>query len=215
MTGFIYKITNDINEHLYIGKTILTIEERFREHIKESKKEESKDRPLYRAIRKYGIEHFSIHLIEECDINILNNREIYWIDIYQSYKNGYNATLGGDGSLLYDYDKILEMYMSGMLVHEIAENIGCERTVVQRCLKRAEIDPFKNSVNKRKISVLMCDKNETVLQNFDSQSDAAQWLIDNEYSNASKNSIRTNIGRVIDGKRQTCCGFKWRINPNW
>ena len=65
-----------------------------------------KNRPLYNAFNKYGIEHFSIHLIEECDENILGEREKYWIKYYNSKENGYNATLGGDGSTLYDYDEI-------------------------------------------------------------------------------------------------------------
>lgn len=107
------------------------------------------------------------------------------------------------------------MYNDGMLVHEIAECIGCERTVVQRCLRRFNIDSFKNSVDRSKNPVSMCDNNESILKNFSSYSEAAQWLIDNGYSNANNGSIRTNIGRVVEGKRKTCCGFKWRNNPNW
>ena len=49
-------------------------------------------------MRKYGIEHFTIEAIEECPINILSEREKYWISEFDSYHNGYNATLGGDGS---------------------------------------------------------------------------------------------------------------------
>lgn len=216
MTGFIYKITNDINEHIYVGKTILTVEERFKEHIKESKKYKSKNRPLYNAMLKYGYEHFTIHIIEECDCSILDAREQFWISYYNSYKNGYNATLGGDGALLYDYDIIIQKYNEGMTFSEICNEIGCERTVIQRALKRTDINPFKNAINKTKIPVVMCDQNNgAILHYFDSCSDAAQWLIDNEYSNANKGTIRTNIGRVINGIRKTCCGFTWQINPNW
>ena len=46
---------------------------------------------------KYGIVNFSIEELEECDDLILAEREIYWINYYNSYYNGYNATFGGDG----------------------------------------------------------------------------------------------------------------------
>ena len=52
---------------------------------------------IYRAINKYGAEHFSIHLVEECPDEELNNKEIYWIGRYNSYEKGYNSTLGGEG----------------------------------------------------------------------------------------------------------------------
>lgn len=215
MTGFIYKISNDINSHIYIGKTVLTIEERFKEHIKDSKKEEWKHRPLYRAINKYGIEHFTISLVEECNYTILSEREKYWIDFYDSYKNGYNATLGGDGSFLYDYDYIIDLYNKGMLVHEICDIVGCERTVVQRCLKRAGINSFKNSIERSKSPVEMIGNNGQVIKTFSSQTDAANWIVNNKFPNASVHSIRTNIGRVVSGKRKKCYGFMWRIKPNW
>lgn len=75
--AYIYKITNTINNKLYIGKTVNTIEKRFNQHKNESKTERSKKRPLYRAINKYGIENFEIEIIEECNYDILNEREIY------------------------------------------------------------------------------------------------------------------------------------------
>ena len=95
---YIYKITNDINKKIYIGKTVETIEKRWKEHIKDSKKKTSENRPLYRAINKYGIEHFSIEEIEEVqDQFLLSDRERFWIEYFGSFKNGYNATIGGDG----------------------------------------------------------------------------------------------------------------------
>ena len=58
MDGFIYKITNKVNNKIYIGKTMTSIEKRFQEHIRESRKERAENRPLYRAIRKYGKREF-------------------------------------------------------------------------------------------------------------------------------------------------------------
>jgi len=50
---------------------------------------------LYMAMRKHGAGIFHIELIEECDNNLLNEREKYWISQYDSYKHGYNSTPGG------------------------------------------------------------------------------------------------------------------------
>ena len=56
--GYIYKITNLINNKLYIGQTKKTIEERFKAHIKVAR--QHKNRYLYDAMNKYGYENFKI-----------------------------------------------------------------------------------------------------------------------------------------------------------
>lgn len=56
-------------------------------------------------MRKYGIENFHIELIEETTNP--EEREKYWIEYLGTYKNGYNATLGGDGKHYLDYDLII------------------------------------------------------------------------------------------------------------
>jgi hypothetical protein len=59
-------------------------------------------------MRKYGIEHFHISLIEEtCQPE---ERERYWIEYFSSFKNGYNATHGGDGKSYLDYNLIITTY---------------------------------------------------------------------------------------------------------
>ena len=116
---YIYKITNQINQKVYVGKTTKTIEKRWNEHISDSQRENICNRPLYKAFHKYGIENFKIEMLEECDVNILSEREIYWIEKLGSFKYGYNATLGGDGKSYADYDLIYHLYQSGYNVKEI------------------------------------------------------------------------------------------------
>ena len=188
---------------------MLSIEERFREHIKESQRYRAKNRPLYNAMKKYGVKHFCIDLVEECDCSILSEREQYWIDYYNSYQEGYNATRGGDGSALYNYDNIIEKYKNGMTIREISEYFGCDRDVAQRALKRAKINPYTNGIQKISLEVNMYNKNNKFIKKFSSCRSAAQWLVDNEYSKANISSIATNIARVVNGKRKTCCGFIW------
>jgi group I intron endonuclease len=107
--AYIYLITNTINGKVYVGKTEGSIEHRFKKHICDSRKERCKNRPLYRAINKYGVENFKIELIEETDTPEI--REEYWITYYNSYHNGYNATRGGDGKKYLDYDAVLNTYL--------------------------------------------------------------------------------------------------------
>lgn len=64
--AYIYKIYNDINDKLYIGKTMhINIEKRFKEHCRDALKTRNDNRPLYRAMRKYGVDKFHIAIIEE------------------------------------------------------------------------------------------------------------------------------------------------------
>lgn len=95
----IYKITNLINNKIYIGKTNNS-ERRWRDHQRLAMTEGHKEynKVLYQAIRKYGIENFSFEMIEELeDYSVSEEREKYWISFYNSYNNGYNESKGGDG----------------------------------------------------------------------------------------------------------------------
>ena len=93
----IYKITNTINNKVYIGLSS-NIEERWKAHKKRYKIETDKEyeKHLYRSFRKYGLDAFTFEIIEECPVEELADKEIYWISYYDSYANGYNETPGGE-----------------------------------------------------------------------------------------------------------------------
>lgn len=91
--GYIYKIYNDNNNKIYIGQTSVGVNSRWKEHLYNAKSNNSS--AIYTAMRKYGIDTFHIETIEECENEKLNEREKYWISYYDSYKNGYNSTVGG------------------------------------------------------------------------------------------------------------------------
>ena len=87
----IYKITNKLNNKIYIGQTIRSLEERFLEH-----KRCKKDFYLHNSIRKYGEENFTAEIIDYADSrDELNEKEAYWIKFYQSDIEGYNMKPGG------------------------------------------------------------------------------------------------------------------------
>lgn len=102
--NYIYKFTNRINGHCYIGQTN-NLQKRYNGHKSESFNPKASGYwlPLHCAIRKYGIDNFTYETIEEIadgeSQNFINEREKYFIQYYHSLKdeNGYNVTLGGDG----------------------------------------------------------------------------------------------------------------------
>lgn len=94
----IYKITNLVNGKSYIGQST-NIEKRFIGHksVAFNPNDKNYNYPLYRAIRKYGLENFSFEVLEECDVSELNNKEIYYISKYHTHgKFGYNQDDGGN-----------------------------------------------------------------------------------------------------------------------
>ena len=211
MNGFIYKITNDINDKVYIGKTLSSIENRFKEHKQESQRESEQIRPLYRAMNKYGNEHFHIEEVEECPLEILSEREEYWIKYFSSYENGYNATMGGDGKQLYDYDEIVKGFLSGKLMYELANEFECCQDTIHAASSLANIDATINANKKLKKGIIAKDLNGNVVKIFDSRIDAVKWLQDNNYVAKSvvKDNVIAAIGRVANGKRKSAYNLIW------
>lgn len=86
----IYKITCKVNNKVYIGQTCEDINKRFRRHMGYQSLEH--DTKFYRAVRKYGKENFYIEQIDSADTQEeLDDKEIYWINYYDSAQNGYNT----------------------------------------------------------------------------------------------------------------------------
>lgn len=133
MKGSIYIIRNTINDKVYIGQTTQTIGVRFTNHKMASRTGE--DTKFYRAMRKYGENNFYPELLEEVEVKDLNDRERYWIKYYDSYYNGYNSTLGGDQPYRINYNKVEELWNSGMGVTEIAQTMNHGRDAISRILK--------------------------------------------------------------------------------
>ena len=95
--GYIYKITNKVNNKVYIGQTAKTIEERFAAHLRNATNKVN--RYLYDAMNHYGYENFTVEQLEVSKKSLLDEREIYWINFYKSNNPdyGYNMTIGGGG----------------------------------------------------------------------------------------------------------------------
>lgn len=98
----IYSVTNRITGDVYIGQTV-NFKRRWREHKRELNQNQHINKHLQGAWNKYGEESFEFRIIHLCDeLDDLNELERYYIAKFNTYADGYNLTLGGDGFV---YDK--------------------------------------------------------------------------------------------------------------
>ena len=207
--AYIYQITNDINGKIYIGKTERTIEERFKEHCKDYTRRDYEKRPLYRAMKKYGVEHFHIELLEETDNP--EEREVYWIEQKRSFKEGYNATLGGDGKHYVDYDLIIATYNEVQNQNEVARRMNIDVHTVRKVLQSYAI----STLDARTAVILATGKivNQYTLdgeyiQSFPSAKAAAESL---DKITSTSNGASSHISDVCRGKRKTAYGYIWKF----
>lgn len=189
----IYKITNKINNKCYIGQSI-HIEQRWQEHLYKS----SQCSLLKYALYKYGKENFIFEIIEECPQENLNNREQYWISYYNSFNDGYNLTLGGDGTIKYSVETIYETYNQLKSVRQTANKIGCAESTVRRVLREYDINCHEQSDPK---SIEKIDPNTLkVIKTYLSIQEAAD---ENQVNHSA-------ITMALNGTHKSCAGYYWK-----
>lgn len=137
MNGRIYIIKNTINDKVYIGQTLMSLEERLKQHINHSK---SKNHyKLYQAMDEIGKDKFYIELLEDdVPINKLDEREIYWINFYNSCVNGYNTSKGGKArhdNKIQDIQVVFDYLDAGFMVREVASILEVHSSTINRMLK--------------------------------------------------------------------------------
>lgn len=216
--GNLYVIVNNINGKLYVGKTYLSIEKRFSQHIYDSKKQRYKNKPLYKAMNKYGVENFSIQHLGSYEEDVLEEKEIEFIEKYNSYIkcNGYNATLGGDGKKhikLKDED-VIEKYFELKNITRVAKFYQCDSAIIKRILKLNNIEIFDAKyVNKHKQvrKIKQLDLNGNIINVFESVINACEWIILNCEITTRADSICNNINRCANQNRNTAYGYVWEF----
>lgn len=108
---YIYKITNSVNNKIYVGKSTRPVNERFKRHIRDALNHPNSRIHIQRAINKYGADKFQCQEIDTAKtLEELSLKEMYWIKTLDSYKNGYNMTVGGEGGDT--YSKLSENQLS-------------------------------------------------------------------------------------------------------
>lgn len=93
VTG-IYKITNQETDECYIGQAV-DVAKRWKDHAKCGLGIDTPaSNKLYKAIQEYGIWNFSWELLEQCSKEELDEKEHFYIDLYDSKNYGYNSSIG-------------------------------------------------------------------------------------------------------------------------
>lgn len=154
MIGYLYHITNQINNKTYIGKTN-DIDRRITRHFLDLKKGQHHSHKLQRAFNKYGDKVFKVTYETFLDISEeeLSKKEISEIKKFDSYNNGYNETLGGEGhSLLFEFEKQILIYQLGQrydgIKHKLANYFNCDRSTIASIMNREVLGKIQYSEEK-------------------------------------------------------------------
>lgn len=209
--SYIYKISNKINNKVYIGKTNRTVEKRWREHRRSYNKQRNEKRPLYNAMRLYGIDNFFIETIEQVDYSVVNEREQYWINYYNSYNDGYNATIGGDGSSYLNYELVKKYYDNDNTPMEISKKLNYNVDSVRDILHNLGYTNLREKSNlKHSKNIVMIDPTTNEQIEFISQGKAAEWLmLNNKTTQTNKDNIVGAIGRARNKRSGKAFGYIW------
>lgn len=196
--GVIYKATCDITHKSYIGQTN-NFSRRKKEHL--SKKDGT---VFHNAIQKYGPEHFSWDILEECPLSQLDEREKYWIAYFDTYEHGYNLTLGGDNANALNTwrkkhpDQVKQNALNGL-------------KYAQEVHKNNPEALFNQLAEARKKAVQVVSKKVRCIELnliFNSLAEAERWSETSDNPNGRKCSHQ-GISRVCSYKRHTCGGYRW------
>ena len=132
----IYKIENKINGKVYIGQSI-HIKKRWYEHKYQLNSNCHCNTHLQLSWNKYGQDNFTFVVIETCQKDELDDKEMYWIEYYKSYDelNGYNISIGGQGAKLhYDIDLIINTYNETNSVVKTSELLNISEEKISEIL---------------------------------------------------------------------------------
>lgn len=190
---------------------MFSVEKRWRQHCKDSRRKRCAKRPLYDAMNKHGVENFTIEEIEECLEEDACDREIYWIQHYNSYRDGYNATLGGDSKHYIDYDLVVKTYLQVGSQKETSEQLNIAISTVRKILKIKGIHTYSIREIKTRFTgkvVHMYSLSNKYIRSFNSLMEAARYVTSTS-TQTTINSAKTHISDVCKGRRKSAYGYKW------
>ena len=192
----IYKITNKVNGKVYIGQTTRTLEVRKQEHL-DCAFMYKLNTHIYNAMRKYGANNFVFEEICKAkDIDELNYLETYYILQYDSVRNGYNMSYGGDNNVMF-CEKTAEKHNAVMRSDDVRNRISKsmkkyrkEHPWTEEQKRKFAISKLGNknfaghhltpehreAINKKLRKKVYCiDMDGNIINEFNSVKSAAEW----------------------------------------
>lgn len=238
----IYIITNTVNDKVYIGQVgkgkNKTFMKRFDEHIWALNNNRHCNKHLQRAWNKYGEDSFTFDILEECSKDKLDEREKYWIDYYNSYKNGYNCTLGGDGVSGYKHTEerkqkiskavrgenhpLYGKHLSKEHKRKMSESLKSENNTwrgrhhseeTKQKMSESQKGKSKSKEHKQKLSEAHKGKPNIKLAKPVVQLSKDGFYITEFYGAAEAERqtgvFHSDIAKCCNGKRNSASGYKW------
>lgn len=196
MTCGIYKITNKINGKSYIGSSI-NIEIRYGKH----KRYET---TIGKTIKKEGIENFEFTIIEECTIEELEEKEKYYIKIYDSYNNGYNKTLGGESH--FNKTGYYRVFKAKSKNHKQGFNWGYRYPIAPGKFKQisnSDLTLLQKQVQSKGLPWIVLDEDKAAISNSENNTKGVRH---------TKNNITGfyNVSKIYN--EDMAQGFFWQYN---
>jgi len=204
--SFIYKITNLVTGKVYIGQTSSTVEDRYKVHKKSYKN--GKCHKLYNAMKKYGVDNFIVETI--CETNNPNDDEQYYIKKYNSVKDGYNISYGGNYNKIYNDDnekEVLDLFEKYKSIHKVYKISNYSRDYIRKMLHKNNIDYTNIKPNTYcNFNYAILDKDtKNIIKLFVNINEIKEFL----HYEYSVYRLIEGIEKVINGERKTFYGYIW------
>lgn len=210
----IYFIKNKLDGRMYIGQTVQQLETRMKQHLKDSLEVDL-------DIQRLGLDKFEYGILEECNSEELDEKEIQYIAKYDTYYNGYNNQLGGRKTGKNKYDSIIEKvredYVNGMSMIDlnIKYRIKAESLrYIVKDLEKVDINPVYTNIGKRLIGYTKDWKRICI---FESIKDALRFVNEEREKEGKPLVDERNFYRTIKTactKNGIASGYRWQYRED-
>lgn len=200
----LYTLSNPItNEIRYVGKTIQTLENRLKKHLRA--KDKSHRVNWIKSLKNKGLEPRIELICETHNHNICNELEKYYI---KKYKNeGYslvNMTEGGDGSIGFTHTNESKIKISKITKNRMSD------PKVREYLSDVAKENWKNYSDKFKENNIINQPNRKCIGQYDKTGELIQTFVSLREIERELGYFRANISPCIKGKFKQAYGYVWK-----